>query len=328
MSTIYFSGQQTKYALELVSENRKSDTVLITSEPPFNIKRKITEWKETNKLAYNSAVFGFRAPVLMAEIMELVGGRKIEFSLNTYVQKYMESVLVLINVMYSTGFTLKNDKLYLAVNRLHNFITRYSALKKEDVKSVDDWLTFVRETGLPADWMNRLHVDQVLSIFGVPDYEAKFILDAPYYDTDKVCTQRNQGVRWLSKQLAGFSPNGCLTDAVNLIHYLLGKPSSKTELDLINVLEEFKDKITSGYLVFAQVPDICIIDGELDDLLSVDILEFLNKKLEKKLKVVVQFPDARDEESLRIRDLMCDYGWTVCTDVDSENIEAIRSAQN
>ena len=318
LTRVFVSGQHTLQMFNrlqrIITESQKRGrfAVISASCPPFNIRNEGENWKEIRCTRFDIPVYGvlipraiaaiFREPRLAKEL-HIVGDTRVDLSY--HIDKFVQSKMTKVDVMIER---FPDD-----MKMLKTFVDKFRSCKDEDFKDENDWLTFVKECGIPDGWERRLHVDEVLQLFGIKD--AKPILEA---QADKFTTFRDFAVTWVSKALAGYKVKGCLTDVVNLIFAVSRAVPAKTEREIVDVLLEFNGLLLRDCTFEFWIPDVMIIDLEKDDLLCAALV----RRISKECKVEVQLPtDIPKGVSGLVREL----GWTPFTDPDSKNLDAIRS---
>jgi len=218
-----------------------------------------------------------------------------------------------------------------AVDRLDAFIKDFKNLRPSEISSMDDWEKFLR-VHASEGWKSMLHYNHILLNFVFYPHMASKLQHQKIQVKDdngssKMETLELHSFRWLSKAFNGYSPQGCLTDCLNLVFAMLGRtPDNLAELEIARVVNEFKCKLDAGDLSGLWLPTHLVMDCESDDSLCWLLLEHMNKKfpssMDSGLQVLAQLPhdDVLDGVAA---DLEANANCTVFRDPDSRNLKAI-----
>lgn len=288
---IFLSCQQTQTVKDIIS---KYETPLVKAScPKFNEGVKIQGVEQLNV-----PVYGTRIQSEIKKLFELdffnpqrqLLDNLLKYKFDSFIQTKIDKVKLVVEEFKKRG---------VDSSLLKTFITTF---KDVSIKNEEDWNTFLKACKIPQNYMEHLHVSEVLQLFGCDKYTAKEILETKYEDT----TLGQYSVRWLSKALSAYKIEGCLTDVVNLIYAMtkhksvsLDKSDNQTESDIVEVINHFKGAIDDDLLgCIHWWPDIFIHDCEVDDVLCRIIIKLFNNKVIELIQVplINQVPFKIDDD--------------------------------
>jgi hypothetical protein len=306
------------------------------SATPFNVKNHQPVPCATG---YDIPCFG-RIPTValslindaMKEDAEELSTKVPGFVIDKLVQDKMKKVHTMVTECRKV---VTDDNSQSAFQRLDNFATAFEKLDPASIQSAEAWSQFVQQHVEDPKWQEKLHFDHVLGLFGFTDSDASFIRQKTYTETtsngeEETKTFEQFGLRWVSKALTGFKPDGCLTDVVNLVYAMQGDPPAAPEEEeaVVRKLEQFRERLSSATPPFEQmwIPNKLVHDAETDDMLVWLLLRYIHKKMKSQLEVVVQLPQLPDQEDpLKVVADVWERlpGTTVLRDAQSKNLEAL-----
>ena len=342
---LYVCGQQTAMLngqLEAFLGWRTLQQPVKAAMPPFN--RRPDQKTLPTTVEYNAPVFGpqiqnatmalFDGPEMVALADEL-GIRIPRYQLSGFVQKKVVKVKTLLEVAKARADCASGANA-AAVAKLEGFVNAFEKLKPADVPNLAAWRAFIGKH-CPAGWEGKLHFDHVLTFcFGFDAATAKALREHKHETKDpktgevEVKKLEEFSVRWLSKGLGAYGPEGCLGDAVNLTLAMLneGSPKDQSEGALVAALNQMKAIIAEAAagqpasLAALWLPTHLQHDGESDDTLAWLLLERVCRVLRApQLRVIAQVStDARLDG---VAALLASKGNLVFRDDDSRNAEAV-----
>jgi len=237
-------------------------------------------------------------------IADDLGVRIPKFQLNTFIQTKVWKVRTLIDEANRREDKDRGGNPE-AIRKLRDFVDAFEKLSADVISSPKDWDEFVGKYIVAShleDWQSLLHFDHVLSLFGFEPDTATTLRAHPYKDEGKDITLEQHSLRWLSKALSAYNILGTLTDVVNLIFAMLkrDKPTSVSEENITQVIQEFTTKLQSNDFKDMWIPDCMVFDGELDDMLAWLLLKYVHKcrNESKKPYVLAQLPPDLGEKPL------------------------------
>ncbi len=277
---IFLSCQQTDRIMQEIKDNE-----VRASSPVFNKSKNFIDLKD-----YDVPVFGMKTPILLHTLFQLPELEKIrieydlpklQFKIDPFLQTKSKDLM----------------KYVTSSEHITTFLTNFQLLDGSLIKNPQDWEQFLFENGVPKNWMDKLHQDDVLSLF-----------------SDSSNINNKFAIRWLSKILCAYNIAGCLTDVINLIH-ALGFTSEDNIMELYWDIIHNIVKVPFGGVSQQElwIPDILIHDGELDDMLCFILLKYLNPNLVVKM----QIPSI--EEIIQITQKFEMFGWEIIIDPNSRN---------
>jgi hypothetical protein len=294
MAKVLMLGQQTEMAHLMV----QGASEIRTSAPKFNL-RGLEKWKADNIKNYDAAVFGvsisesvhklLQNPAIV-ELAREMNVRLPAYQFDTFCQSKATKIRPLIEKCREWGIN---------ADKLESFVEAVIKLTPDDIKSMDDWESFLAEHGIDSDWRSRLHYEKVLSLFLCTEEKNLTCLReyaAPVKAGEKPETLENYSVRWLSKCLNLWTLKGCLTDIVNTICAMLGAddPHQLNETQLVTLVSKFAESLSkeSGgdvpNLSWLWLPDIVLMDAEGDDCVAWVLLRYVCGL--KTLRTIIQLP--------------------------------------
>lgn len=266
----------------------------------------------------------------LQSLSEVLGVKIPVYTLDTFVQKKMDKVKVMVEV--ARAHPQCNSGNRNAADRLECFANEFASLKHDSMHSREAWVQFVARF-VPAGWEHKLHFDHLLSNFGFDDAFAKTLREQihvasnPKTGEEEHETLEQFSLRWVGKALNAYRPKGCLTDVVNLVFAMMSRSESGeakkfSEDDICDTVHEFGRKLTANDLASLWIPTHLLHDAESDDMLCWLLLEHIHRLRGKSLEVMVQLPDSPKisdlAESLKQRP-----NCRVFRDLGSRNLQAI-----
>jgi len=258
--------------------------------------------------------------------------------LDAFVQKKMSKVRVLLDMAQErpdAGTGGNPD----AIKKLKDFVDAFQNLKKDEIKTSQQWETFVGQYIVQkhqADWQARLHFDHVLLNFGFEQDTATALQKAETKDGDETVKLEQHSLRWLSKALSAFGVPATMCDIVNLVFAMQKKTNQDIEelkkadgsdSKIAAVIEEFGEKMKRKTpLKDMWVPDGMVLDGETDDTLAWLLLECVRKCIKKKPpRILAQIPAKDIDEGHRdkVEAVLKRHNVEVFRDEDSTNAKPL-----
>jgi len=232
------TAQQTADVVKLVS-SLGANAVVRASSPPFNTRFAGSvpvpdSWQHVN----DDTFFGVRAQRTVDALFRAYGigssvfGVPTEFTMTEEIRRRAETVLHRLLPRLAGDTTM-----------LERYLQDVACLDDDTVISdAAQWQAFLTEHGIPADWPGKLHVNDVLGLFGVSLQSPHTLVDAAVH----------KELRWLSRMVHGYSLRGCTADIGNML----------------------RAGCTTDW-----VPDVLVLDLEFDDLVVWYVLRALNPQL-------------------------------------------------
>jgi len=247
------------------------------------------------------------------------------YALSDFLQKKIVRVRVLLDVARTRQDCagVPNSD---AIVKCERWIEAFHELNRDAITNLAAWHSFVEKHVQPG-WQQKLHFDKVLSNFGFLDDTAKELAKHPYEDDGKQTTLEQHCLRWLAKSFSGYGPIGCLTDVANLVFAMENDtpPSNASEADVVACMQTFANRLHAGHFEGLWIPEVLVMDCELDDMLSWLLLEYIFRRTNQpnKLKVLAQLPTDPDLDVAHGQ--LGRLGLEVFRDVGSRNAEAVKS---
>ena len=342
---LYVCGQQTPALnpqLTAFLGWRRTEQPIKAAMPPFN-RRPNMELKPTT-VQFNAPVFGpaisnaamglFDSPEMRALSTEL-GVRIPHYQLSSFVQKKAPKVKTLVSVARTRSDCASGPNA-AAVEKLDRFITEFEKLSASDIPSLKEWKAFCAKH-CPTGYEGKLHFDHVLTFcFGFePDTAAalrahKHEIKDPASGEVEVKSLQEWSVRWLSKSLGAYGPDGCLGDAVNLALAMLHReqPDDVSEAALVAALTNVRamlDRAARGQtsdLAACWLPTHMQMDAEADDTLSWLLAERARRLLQlEPLRVLCQL--GTEPKMDAVASHIASKGAIVFRDPESKNADAV-----
>jgi hypothetical protein len=217
--------------------------------------------------------------------------------------------------------SLNTENSLYTMHRVTQFIEMVAGLKSDDVPSFDDWNKRLNKFGIFKGWMNRLHYNEVLGIFGATPLTIADTVGVTF-GADNKRVLGHDCIRWLSVALCGYRVKGCITDVVNLAYMMTrSDPVDQTEQQIVAVFNKFVDIIISGDVSeLGWVPDLCLNDGEFDDCVVVAICKLVHEIKGTNITILTQLPtDGFDQ----LQSFTYASGCQAFLDADSRNGEVL-----
>ena len=372
---IFISCQRTKLVAEMLQKmDIKSGRVkVVASNPPFNKPEHSEDWKDINMDSVNTPCYGLLIPEALVNLLTNPNlaslnnlqphlpvkslGRSIDKFVRDKAVKAAELSFILDHLEiknivwreYRVQGEMKSFFLTPA-QHLQLFFEAVSSLPLDAYTTFEDHLKWCADHGLPEGWTKCLNYNDVLKVFGVSDGDIKKVLESKLevvngtvMPSDKTCQEKYVG--WVAKCMAVLKVNGCLTDVVNAVSWLVNnipgegdggdddhdmtstpppaptpdiqpgnqlvdfkaksmtvdcsacnnlctllprvKPTSTNtqEIDIVKTIANFDNIISTNAHNKLQKFDLCIMDAEVDDWLTVYILRAINKNMYVKIQV-------------------------------------------
>jgi hypothetical protein len=282
------------------------------SAPPFNT-RLDKQWLPEDSVSFNIATYGARLPRVIMKIYETESMKELakalqipvpHYSLDNFVQKKMAKVQDMINKARDADFNLDAKNLE-AVDKLEKFCKDFENLDKPgglQITGPDAWDEFV-SGHVRSGWEDHLHFEVVLvECFGFDKEVSDRLRTATIPVTEKGKTTdvafEHHALRWLTKAFKGYGPVGCLTDVVNMLYAIMNlpEPTEASERNVIDVVEQFENRLKQGDLSGLWIPTHFAHDAESDDCLSWLLLEYIHNLQKTQLEVLVQLSNHPDQQ--------------------------------
>mmetsp|Transcript_126718 Transcript_126718/g.253284 ORF Transcript_126718/g.253284 Transcript_126718/m.253284 type:complete len:380 (-) Transcript_126718:139-1278(-) len=333
---VFCSHQHTELALKKRIVWHGPDAVIRASMPPFNKLKDVPI--EDDIMQVNVPVFG---PNILNAIMEIfigpatcnqmknlankLGVRIPVYAIDTFLQKRIVNVKTLLDVARARPDCAEGPNVD-AITKLERWVDAFHNLSSDSIPNLDAWHRFV-EQYVPPGWQLKLHFDHVLSNFGFQEATAKELQHHPIEDHEgKATTLQHSCLRWLAKSFAAYGPKGCLTDVANLVFAMQTDivPSNVSETDVVACLKGFNQRLATGRFNGLWIPDMLLMDCELDDTLVWLLLDYINQHTQhtNPLKVLAQLP--QDPELDWVAEKINVRGSDVFRDPGSRNAEAVK----
>ena len=200
----------------------------------------------------------------------------------------------------------------------------------KEIKTMDQWHEFLMGASIPENWINMLHYNDVLQLFGATKEQCKALcaINMVPEDKEKGIPAENLdswGIRILSKMVGMLSCDMCLTDFVILaVYYASHGKLAKSENEVVSYLKLMARNIHDPVYVKTLLRvDQIVCDAEGDDEHARILLEYVNSVQTRAIRnVIVQLPTEAcfDELAKKYSDLNC----MVFRDPDSRNGPAIK----
>ncbi len=313
-----------------IFNDKPFDMLFYNSLPPFNAKIEDCKLTQEEKATYdaianrlankiinintalyqpnikNALINGVRSNELIQKVLPDLLQTKIDEFTFTQLKSVIKEVIPVLD-------TTEERKALFATN-----LQAWIELKKDNINTTQEWTQFV-QTHIHPEAFNRLHQDQVLTLFGATEEECNRFKAQEYTKGDKKKQVANE-LRWISKTLTAYGIEGCLTDLLNLIVVLMFMPNIQASTadnpnKIINSQEDLyitDDNLISAISAFFSVVnessdakrhfeqntfEVAINDCESDDLLSTLILsQIFNIKM-----VIFQCPNTEPFRELYIK---------------------------
>jgi len=171
-----------------------------------------------------------------------------------------------------------------------------------------------------------MHFDHVLDNFGFEKEASDLIRKTQFEkeDGEKV-TFEQHALRWLSKALGAYGPEGALTDVVNLAFAMTEQEfDGLSDIEIADRIRALREKIESKNLSGLWIPSHLFMDAETDDCLVWILLHYvsqLNGTLSQ-FKVLIQLPATPEFDPMAQKwSSMCNC--EIWRDPDSRNEKAL-----
>jgi len=317
---------------DMVTHDTKGSDIRV-SATPFNTKNR--ERLEKAK-PYNIPCFGGIPSAALSVFNDEMktDSKQLSFKFPGYVvDKFVQSKMTKVRTMVTDcQMEFTDDVSSYAFERLGRFADAFEQLPPDSIHDPKEWSSFVQGHVEDPKWQEKLHFDHVLGLFGFTDDVSAKIRQRKYKEKNKKGEEEEStfeqfGVRWLSKALSGFKPDGCMTDVVNLVYAMTGEPPEKdpTEQDVIRKLENFGKLLrqcSASTFRDVWVPEKLLHDAEADDMLVWVLLRYVHEKMGSTLEVRVQLPDdTRFDEKKNCWEKLSLTN--VFKDPDSQNLDAL-----
>jgi len=299
------------------------------SLPPFNISKDVEMPSSVSSI--NVPVYGPNIPNSVIRLFETsemrdlaksVSCRIPSYTLNKIVQGKMEKVLDLVNVARSLEDIAQRNG--AAIDKLESFAKDLQDLKPSDITDVSAWSTFVNKYASNG-WAQKLHFDHLLDNFGFDKLASDVLRQSKYtYPDGEQMTFENHAFRWLSKALAAYGVEGCLTDVVNLVFAMMGIETKETDEGKVAAhLDHFRDNVLAKK-DFSKlwVPSYFVMDAEVDDSLAWVILKYVHGARGTTLQTFVQLPIEEEIDQIAATLKKMDHVY-VFRDPEAKNQKAV-----
>jgi hypothetical protein len=291
---VMFTGQATPAAYEYLKS--LGHAKIYWAAPPFNKKyldahpEFQAQWNTLNVCEYNVPTYGSE---MSRNVIELLQSK--------YIAQEMSAAGVPIPALVMDDFVLTKLPKLDAINARLNapilgaFI---NAVRSASIATMtpDAWHAMIVACGVNPDYMNNLHIDKILGMFGV---------------TAPVPADLREDVRWISKICDIYRTKGAISDVINMAYILMDIPIPKDAVEINAHLREFIHNVPHIHPDF----DILVMDGEADDLYTTIIMRALCPHI----KVVGQAPNS----SIATRMMSSGLVTSTFVDTESKNIKAI-----
>jgi len=304
------------------------------SMPPFNIVKDVPI--PDNIMHFGMPVFGpnilnsimaiFLSPDTTGSFHDLAVEMGINippYALDGFLQKKVPRVKALLDVARNRQDCAEGPNAD-AITKCERWVDAFQNLSGDKIANLTEWHSFV-EQYVPNGWQHKLHYDLVLSNFGFEDETAKALGQHVYDDDGKPTNLQHYSLRWLAKSFSGYGPVGCLTDVANLVFAMVHDtpPSQVSESDVVACLQAFSKRVQDGDFNGIWIPDVLIVDCELDDMLSWLLVEYIYRHTKRpSLKVLVQLPT--DPALNSVAEKLGALGAEVYRDDGSRNAEVVK----
>jgi hypothetical protein len=315
---------------EWLSPVREADVEIKFSYPPFNNKLGLdfpASVERINAPAFGPNISNAVMAIFQSDEMRSTASRLgltiPRYSLDRMIQEKMPKVRDMIRFCDETWeLAMKHTA---AIRNLQQFVDEFETLSEASIKGLIDWEAFVARHAKPG-WQARLHFDHLLSNFGFDEAASDTLRKAQFKKADgEVVNFEQHAFRWLSKAFSGYGPSGALVDVVNFVFALTR--DSYDGVDDIQVAEKIgafaKLCGSGGRTASLWIPTHFFMDAELDDGLVWVLAECLCKRVNKKLRVLIQLPSCTEFDELAARWTTIP-GCAVWRDPDARNAPALR----
>jgi len=332
---VFCSNQHTELLQKQLQAHISPSGTTKASMPPFNILNDIPI--EDSIMQYKVPVFGpkilnsivaiFCSKELAADFFDLAAEMGITippYAIDTFLQKKMPRVKTLLDVARARPDCAEGPNAD-AIAKCECWVDAFCNVSKGEIVDLPAWERFVGQY-VPEGWQNRLHFDLVLGNFGFEDSTAKELAQHPWEDGDKATNLEHYSMRWLAKSFSGYGPTGCLTDVANFVFAMQHEtpPSQISEAEVVACMQTFLKRLESDQFDGLWIPDLIVVDCELDDMLCWLLVEYMYRRMKRPdpLKVIAQLPT--DEALDSVAQQMQRLGAKVVRDPGSRNAEAVK----
>jgi len=332
---VFWSGHLTKGLEErrrqLLSPIREADTEIKFSYPPFNNKLGLdfpASVERINVPCFGPNIINAVMAIFQSDEMKGIASRLgviiPRYSLDEMVQEKMPKVRDMIKYCDETPEIAGSNA--AAIRKLEKFVEEFEAISGPSINGLSDWEAFVGRHAEPG-WQAKLHFDHLLTNFGFTEVASNTLRKEGITNADgEVVNFENHAFRWLSKALSGYKPPCALTDVVNFV--FASTQDSYDGLDDVQIAEkiqQFLAKVREGSTANLWIPTYFFMDAELDDGLVWVLAEYLCKRNNKELRVLVQLPPDKEFDELAAKWEKAP-GCAVWRDPDARNAGALRKA--
>jgi len=271
-----------------------------------------------------NAVMDIFQPDEMKGIASRLGLTIPRYSFDKFVQEKIPKVRDMIKYCDQTPEIAGSNA--AAIRKLEKFVQEFEAINGASIKGLSDWEAFVGKHVEPG-YQAKLHFDHLLTNFGFTEVASNTLRKEGITNADgEVVNFENHAFRWLSKALSGYKPPCALTDVVNFV--FASTQDSYDGLDDVQIAEkiqQFLAKVREGSTANLWIPTYFFMDAELDDGLVWVLAEYLCKRNNKELRVLVQLPPDKEFDELAAKWEKAP-GCAVWRDPDARNAGALRKA--
>lgn len=254
------------------------------SAPPFNLYTSKDVSEEEDKLAaatmlelkdkmnmINQPCYGVDIPKQIQEQFNRDDAKELKAMLLEVSPKFLDVVIDKVPSSFNKMKTVANalTDQYQKANVLA-FITAFENVKDDQIKSFQDWETFVKSFIMPEfhhNWTTMLHYDDVLKLFGCTTEDIQQLREVEQKNDKGETIKWEDYIRWISKALSAYKIYGCLVDFVNLMYAMAGKDD----------IPEFITRVLNRDPSLRQMTSI-FMDFETDDILATIICKYINPK--------------------------------------------------
>jgi hypothetical protein len=309
ISTCQLTDRSCALIEQLVNEKQESNVprnANVQVVPQFNIAKRPKTW--VNLEEYNVPTFGPNVASavvrLLASVPELAtlyrkygAFKPITMDFDDFaISKKADEVGFVIQYLRGLSTVEKGAEFAQGVDEaainLTAFIENAKALYAKQKKNISatQWCEMLSELKIADDFRNRLHFNKVVGLFTsnqdvVDTLASSRLPDGKFFN--------ETSTRWISNMIYPFRPSGPLCDIVNMVFAVMGEavPANVDGVDFF--VTNMIDTFTRSLVEFGnQSPlikrsfDTIVLDGEIDDMLSLALLEYLFGQI----KVFVQLP--------------------------------------
>ena len=157
-----------------------------------------------------------------------------EVTLSSFIQGKMCKVEKLVEISRNICKARQDIE---ATDKLNAFVKAFSALTKDDIRSKNDWDSFLSKH-MSHGWENRLNVNCILENFGFSTEASAQLCEYMVDDDGKEKTLSRYSIRWLSKIFTAYGPEGCLTDVANLLSAMWSVNADSCTTNLVKIATE------------------------------------------------------------------------------------------